>query len=99
MLLGIHCSIAGGVEKALEQAKEWGIDTFQIFTKNQRQWADRVITDKEGESFRKQMKKQKIPIAFSHTTYLINVASTSEETRTRSIESLASELLRCDALG
>lgn len=99
MLLGIHCSISGGVENALAEAKEWGIDTFQIFTKNQRQWRDRVITDEEGEPFRKQMKKQKIPVAFAHCTYLINLASADEEIREKSILSLASEMLRCDALG
>ena len=99
MLLGIHCSIAGGVENALAQAKEWGIDTFQIFTKNQRQWRERVITDEEGEPFRKQMKKQKIPVAIAHTTYLINLASRDEEIREKSVMALASELLRCEALG
>lgn len=99
MLLGIHCSIAGGVENALALAKEWGIDTFQIFTKNQRQWRERVITDEEGEPFRKQMKKQKIPIAIAHTSYLINLGSRDEEIREKSIMALASELLRCEALG
>lgn len=99
MLLGIHCSISGGVENALVLAKEWEIDTFQIFTKNQRQWREKVITDDEGASFRKQMKKQKIPVAIAHTTYLINLASQDEGIREKSIQSLASELLRCEALG
>jgi deoxyribonuclease-4 len=99
MLLGIHCSISGGFENALALAKEWNIDTLQIFTKNQRQWKDKVITDEEGEPFRKQMKKQKIPVAFAHCTYLINLASTDEEIREKSVMALASEMLRCDALG
>jgi deoxyribonuclease-4 len=99
MLLGIHCSISGGVENALVLANEWGIDTLQIFTKNQRQWRDRVITDQEGAPFRRQMKKQKIPVAFAHCTYLINLASADHEIREKSILALASEMLRCDALG
>lgn len=99
MLLGIHCSISGGVENALVLAQQWGIDTFQIFTKNQRQWREKVITNEEGAPFRKQMKKQKISRAIAHTTYLINLASQDEEIREKSIQSLASELLRCEALG
>lgn len=99
MLLGIHCSISGGVENALDLAKEWGIDTFQIFTKNQRQWADRVITNEEGKLFRQKMKKLKIPVGISHTAYLINLASSDEEIREKSVMALASELLRCDGLG
>lgn len=99
MLLGVHCSISGGLENAVIKAKELGIDTFQIFTKNQRQWRDKVITEKEGVLFRKMMKEARIKIAFAHCTYLINLSSESEEIREKSILSLASELLRCEALG
>lgn len=99
MLIGTHCSINGGVENAIIQAKELGIDTFQIFTKNQRQWREREFTEAEGQSFREKLKDAGIKIAFSHATYLINLASADDEIREKSILGLAAELIRCDALG
>ncbi len=70
MLLGVHCSISGGYENAFIEAKRLGINTFQIFTKNQRQWREREITDIEAENFKENLLKYGILSAFSHTTYL-----------------------------
>ena len=99
MLIGTHCSITGGMENAIAQAEQLGIDTFQVFTKNQRQWREREFTEEEGLNFRKKMKQAGIKVGFSHTAYLINLASADEEIRERSILALAAELIRCDALG
>jgi deoxyribonuclease-4 len=38
-LLGAHCSIAGGVHKAVEEAHRLGCDVVQLFTGNSRSWA------------------------------------------------------------
>lgn len=99
MLIGTHCSISGGVENAIIQAQELGIDTFQIFSKNQRQWREKEFSEAEGLNFQRKMKSAGVKIAFSHTTYLINLASADEIIRNKSILGLAAELLRCDALG
>lgn len=99
MLLGVHCSIAGGYENAIKEAEELGIDTFQIFTKNQRQWKERIVTEEEGISFNHLQKDSSIKIGLSHTTYLINLASDNEDTRKNSIIALGAELLRCQKLG
>lgn len=98
-LIGTHCSINGGIENAIAQAVELGIDTFQIFTKNQRQWREKEFTSAEGADFKQKMKEAGIKKAFSHTTYLINLASADDEIREKSIMALAAELLRCDTLG
>jgi deoxyribonuclease IV len=99
MLLGVHCSVAGGVINAFAEAEKLGIDTFQIFTKNQRQWKEKMIEEAEGAQFRAQFKPNGIKSAFSHATYLINLGSTEENLRKNSIMTLAGELMRCDALG
>jgi deoxyribonuclease-4 len=99
MLLGVHCSVAGGVNNAFNEVHEHGLDTFQIFTKNQRQWKEKIIEDEEGKSFTSQLKKDKIKYAFSHCTYLINLASNDPTLRENSILSLAGEVSRCEALG
>ncbi|MDQ3191094.1 MAG: deoxyribonuclease IV [Bacteroidota bacterium] len=99
MLLGVHCSISGGYDNAFIEAQRLGINTFQIFTKNQRQWKEKEISEIEGKAFRKNLIKYGIKTAFSHTTYLINVASVNEVIRERSIFALASEVKRCQSLG
>ncbi|WMJ74799.1 deoxyribonuclease IV [Cytophagaceae bacterium ABcell3] len=99
MMIGAHCSISGGLEKACEEAEKLNMDCIQIFTKNQRQWRERAVTNEEADRFRKSMQKAGIKKAFSHTTYLINLAAQDEEIRKKSIISLAAELIRCDALG
>lgn len=99
MLLGVHCSIAGGYTNAFIESERLGIDTFQIFTKNQRQWKEKIVEPEEAETFRKNLEKYKIKTAFSHATYLINLASEDQNIRNNSILSLTSELIRCDALG
>lgn len=99
MLIGTHCSISGGLENAIDQANVLGIDTFQIFTKNQRQWREKEFTEVEGNNFKKKLQKAGIKIAFSHATYLINLASADDEIREKSILGLAAELVRCEALG
>ncbi|CAN5451203.1 deoxyribonuclease IV [soil metagenome] len=98
MLIGKHCSISGGIENACNEALRLGIDTIQVFTKNQRQWREKEYSIEEGENFKAKCKAVGLKIAFSHTIYLINLAST-DEIRNQSIMSLAGELLRCEVLG
>ena len=99
MLLGVHCSIGGGYLNAFIEAERLGINTFQIFTKNQRQWREKEVSEIEASTFRENLVKYQIAKAFSHTTYLINLASVNETIRENSIFSLASEVKRCHSLG
>ena len=99
MLLGVHCSVSGGLEKAFEEAKQLHIDTFQIFTRNQRQWKSKPISDKEGQVFKSAFESSKVNTAFSHASYLINLASDDNELLLKSIDAMVAELERCHALG
>ncbi len=99
MLLGTHVSISGGYLNSLTEAKRLGIDTMQIFTKNQRFWREKLISDEEGEIFRKEFKKIGMKQAFSHAIYLISLGSQNEEIIQKSLLSLVGELERCRVLG
>jgi len=99
MLLGVHCSVSGGLENAFKEANKLGIDTFQIFTRNQRQWKAKPISDKEQETFTKAFSSSKIKTAFSHASYLINLASNKEELWNKSVNAMITEVERCHALG
>lgn len=99
MLLGVHCSIAGGFENAFIEAERLGIDTFQIFSRNQRQWKTKAISLEEMEGYHRAMKSSKTKLTFSHTSYLINLASGNEEMWLKSISALKEEVERCTVLG
>jgi deoxyribonuclease-4 len=99
MLLGVHCSISGGYKNAFIQASSLGIDTFQIFTKNQRQWKEKTVGLGEAEEFRMLIKETGIKVVLSHASYLINLASEDDQIAKNSIISLAAEVTRCGLLG
>ena len=98
--LGVHCSVTGGLHKSFDEAESLQINTFQIFTRNQRQWFPAPLSDDEIEAFRQrwQLSKHIFPI-FSHASYLINLASDDEKIRNRSINALVDEIKRASALG
>ncbi len=98
MLLGVHCSVSGGLDKAFDEAKHLGIDTFQIFTRNQRQWKAKPISTDESLVFKAAFKSSKVKIAFAHASYLINLASDNDDLWKRSTEAMIAEVERCHSL-
>ena len=99
MLLGVHCSVAGGLENAFTEASIKGINTFQIFTRNQRQWKARPISDEEKKKFSAAWKKSKVKITFSHCSYLLNLGTGNHDLYVKSIAGLTEEVIRCTELG
>ena len=99
MLLGVHCSIKGGLHNAFHEAESLGIDTFQIFTKNQRQWKEKIIDTEEKSTFLNTYKTSRVKMIFSHASYLINLASNDATLWERSVITLISEVQRCHDLG
>lgn len=98
LLLGAHISVAGGYEKAIERALSIGCTALQIFTKSNRQWAAKAIAKSEAELFKNALKKSGINHIAAHASYLINLASSNEHTRAKSIHALTEELERCHQL-
>lgn len=98
-MLGVHCSVSGGLENAFDEAKNLGIDAMQIFTRNQRQWKAKPVSDEESGAFIAAQKKSKIKVSFSHCSYLINLASSLPDNRDKSVTALTDEVIRCTQLG
>lgn len=97
--LGVHTSIAGGVEKSIERAHELGCNTLQFFSHNPRGWA---IKDRDPEAcaaFRRLRSDHGISPAFIHTSYLINLAAGDRLLLQKSIAMVIEELHIADALG
>ena len=98
MLLGAHMSIAGGVDKALEQGERLSCTAIQIFTKNANQWKGKSLEKEDIARFLSLRKKSRISKILAHDSYLINLASGSPALRTKSINALINEMERCRML-
>ena len=96
--VGVHVSIAGSLDKAVERAIERGCDCFQIFTKNPRGWAAKEITDDDANRFRNAVSSSPISPVFAHMPYLPNLASHKPDIYQKSVDALILELSRCAIL-
>jgi deoxyribonuclease-4 len=92
-------SVAGGLPRAVERAVVHGCEALQIFAKNASQWRGRPLPIDEVEAFRAAVEASGIRPVVSHASYLINLASTDATLRGRSIDAMADEVDRAEALG
>lgn len=98
MRIGFHVSIYGSVDKAVDRALEIKCNTLQIFTRNPRGWVARSLRDDEVERFIIKVERNDIRPVFGHMPYLSNLASPKDEIYIKSIETLITELNRCEKL-
>lgn len=96
--LGLHVSVAGGVDRAVSRAREKGCDAFQIFSSNPRQWSTKPIPSRSAKRFVALRRQLGIAQVVDHMPYLPNLASANDEVYARSVQSLAKELDRCQVL-
>ena len=73
MRLGAHVSVAGGLHNAIHEALDIGADTFQMFSKNQRQWIAKPLTDNEITSFKEPLSKTDLGPLMIHDLSLIHI--------------------------
>jgi deoxyribonuclease-4 len=92
--IGIHTSIAGGVEKAAERAYRLGCNAFQIFSTSPRQWQPYLLSRPQCLEMRRLREKYDLKPLVIHSNYLINLASATEEFLAKSIHALRGELER-----
>ena len=99
--IGAHISAAGGVENAPRNAAEIGANAFALFTKNQRQWQAKPLTDENIELFVSNLKETGIDPAqvLPHDSYLINLGNPDPEKRKKSLDSFVHEIERTEQLG
>src|SRR5687767_14608058 len=94
---GAHMSISGGLHKAFGHGVKAGCDTIQIFSKNQQQWRAKPLTDQDIALFVAEQQRCCFAPLVVHDSYLINLASPSDELWEKSIAAFAEELERCAA--
>jgi deoxyribonuclease IV len=99
--IGAHVSAAGGVENAPLNAKKIDATAFALFTKNQRQWRAKPLTEDSIHRF-----KQNCATAgytpdqiLPHDSYLINLGHPEPEGLQKSRTAFIDEFSRCEQLG
>ena len=99
--VGAHVSAGGGVENAPLNAKAIGAKAFALFTKNQRQWKAKPLTNDNIEKFRQNcedagyLPEHVLP----HDSYLINLGHPEKEGLEKSRDAFLDEMQRCEQLG
>lgn len=98
-LIGAHTSAQGGAFNALYSGEKIGASTVQLFTANQKRWVSKPLSKDAIDAFHKAKDDTGITTIMSHGSYLINLASPSSETHSKSVLALRDELERCTSLG
>jgi deoxyribonuclease-4 len=97
-MFGSHLSIAGGMHNALLEAETLGMETVQVFTKNQQQWKCKPLADDAVSQWHSHRKRLKFRKTVSHDSYLINLASFDPALWESSISLFIEEISRCEIL-
>ena len=99
--IGAHVSASGGVEFAPVNAHEIGANAFALFTKNQRQWVSKPLTEESISLFKENCKKYGFQPEYilPHDSYLINLGHPEEEGLQKSRAAFLDEMQRCELLG
>ncbi len=99
--VGAHVSTSGGVFNAPLNAASIKAKAFALFTKNQRRWNAKPLTESEIKKFKENLKRVGINVnhVLPHDSYLINLGHPEKEKRRKSIEAFIDEVKRCYQLG
>ena len=97
--IGIHTSTSGGPETAAERAYRLGCNTFQMFSSSPRMWKPYQLSKSQCEEMIRLNEKYGIKPLVIHTSYLVNLASSTAEFLGKSIQAFRAEVERGLALG
>src|SRR5665213_825713 len=102
MKIGAHVSTAGGIATGIGRGEEIACDAIQIFTQSPRMWRPTNYTDEALDGYAAVEQASRIDGTYCHATYLINLATDSEELAAKSFECLVNNLIvgtRIDSKG
>lgn len=99
--IGAHVSASGGVENAPLNAAAIGANAFALFTKNQRQWSSKPLTEESVALFIQRCGQFGFDAKYilPHDSYLINLGHPGSEGLAKSREAFLDEMQRCEQLG
>lgn len=99
MRLGAQISTAGGIFKAYQRGDEVGCDSIMIFSKSNRQWKAKPLSDQDIEKFKEAtIEFSHIQPVAIHASYLINLGSSDQALWEKSYLALKEEVERAEML-
>lgn len=100
MQVGCHVSIAGGIDRSVNNAISRECNALQIFSRNPRGWRAKAISESEADNFKTNLASSGIDrfATCVHMPYLPNLSSTRNEVYSKSVETLVDEVRRCGRL-
>lgn len=99
--IGAHVSAAGGVQNVPLNAEKIGANATALFTKNQRQWKAKPLTDENIDGFKQGCRRVGLDAAriLPHASYLINLGNPEPSGLEKSRQAMLDEMQRCEQLG
>ncbi|MFC4665998.1 deoxyribonuclease IV [Falsiporphyromonas endometrii] len=99
--IGAHVSATGGVENAPLNAQKIGANAFALFTRNQRAWVSKPLSEKNIQEFKSNCKAYGFlpEYILPHDSYLINLGHPETEALEKSRTAFYDEMHRCEQLG
>lgn len=97
--IGAHLSVSRGLAAVVEEAKEIGANTVQLFWSSPRSWQLATRTEAETALFQKLVKEADIWPVVVHLPYLLNLASANQKVRQASVNTLNQSLTAAQQLG
>ncbi len=99
--IGAHVSTSGGAQKAPENAKNIGAKSFALFTRNQRRWVSKPLTESTIRLFKENCRTGGYDPDFilPHDSYLINLGHPENAALEKSRTAFLDEMQRCELLG
>lgn len=91
-IIGAHISAEGGAWNAIQNVEAIGGTAVQFFGASPRMWYTRVMSISDAKKFREAKKKSTVQEVYLHASYLVNLASVSEEIYGKSIKNLSEHL-------
>lgn len=98
-LIGPHLQLGHGLLKAADRARAIGANAVQVFTDNPVAWRRREELPAELPEFRQRLAAAGIDHVAVHAPYLVNLCSANEEFWSRSVTTMARELVVGRAYG
>jgi deoxyribonuclease-4 len=97
--IGVHLGTAGGASNAVERAREFGANTFQIFSSSPLMWRAPKVDPEQAERMRALRAALDVGPLVIHTSYLVNVCSQTVDVREKSVSAFHGEIERALVLG
>lgn len=100
MRLGAQVSVSGGLHNAFPNGREITAETVMFYTKSNRQWKAKALTDKDVKKYNQAKSEyDDITPVVVHAAYLMNLASPKEDIWQKSYDALVVELNRVAQIG